>query len=171
MRQRKLIYVEGQTEKILLQDVLRVSAKVVIFNLWKESVGKQLRYIQGSAEIYIVYDTDVMNPENVRRFSENLRTLKIKGFLAGLLQQTGNLEDELVRSCSGLIGKKDLHRLFGAQGNKEFKRILCNVTNLQDKLHEAGFERCKLWRGDHIAELAEFESFRVNAEHPLKLRS
>lgn len=170
MSRRKFIYVEGQTERALLQDVLKVSAKVVIFNLWKESVDKQLRYLQGLADIYIVYDTDVMNQENVKRFSENLRILKANRFLAGILQQTANLEDELVRSCSGLVSKKDLHRLFSAQGNREFKRMLCNVTNLQDKLREVSFEHCKLWRGDHIAELKDFGKFRVDAEHLLKLR-
>ena len=170
MRQRKLIYVEGETEKVLLQDVLQVSAKVVIFNLWKEPVGKQLRYFQGSADIYVVYDTDVMNSENVKRLSENLRALKANRFLTGILQQTENLEDELVRSCSALTGKKDLHKLLNAQGNKEFKRMFCNVTNLQDKLREVGFDHCKLWCGNHIVELADFKKFRVSAEHLLKLR-
>ena len=161
--------VEDRTEQVLLSSVLSVQARVQVLNLWQVSVEKVLRRLESDTQVFVVFDTDAVNRQALARFKANLNTLQRGKRLAGILPQTCNLEEELVRCCSEIKSVRELHTLLGAEGGREFKNAFCSVSNVGDRLRIAGFDRNKLWDGVLIPELKEFEKYRRGVRHLLRL--
>ncbi len=143
--------VEGQTERAFIK-ALNLLGKVQLINLWDKDISSILARLRAD-EIYIIYDTDVIH--NIERFTRNLRVLKQQKIKFFLLQQTKNLEDEIVR-CSNCQTIKDV---FGT-GIKEFKEQFLACNNLEYKLAEIGIKHLDLWQGKHLEQLSEWKNLR-----------
>ena len=148
----KYIYIiEGQTDAKLVKHLSSTSripsGKRKIFNLWEQNVRNLLRtFSRKDNHIYIVFDTDVL--ENIGRFNKNIKQLSLDKSVKTitLLQQTNNLEDELVRCCNCQM--RALFDSFAAEGVSQFKRKFLKVTNLNAKLSDLGFNYENLWSQD-----------------------
>lgn len=170
---QRIIYVEGETERILLKKILKVIPKVEIFNPWHNRIEKKLRKFETifeKIEVIILYDADLAQNTSPELFLTNLKTLHQRRVLKGLVQQTNSLEDELIRSCAKLRCNKDLHDLFNVAGQAEFKNALCQISNPAQKLQDAGFDPAKLWRGELIEALEDYRAYHKTADYLLKQR-
>ncbi len=163
MREKKdniLFFVEGQTEQAVLS-ALNILGKTDKRNLWHIDSKKIIRLLKPNTTLYIVYDTDELS--QCQRFINNLKQLDKEKKVVSLylIQQTHNLEDELVYACS--ISKPKLRKEFKAQNDDELKSKInqCTSDNLFQKLSKLGLNTDKLWTGKHIAELADWENYRV----------
>lgn len=154
-----LIFVEGQTEEKLLK-ALRVLGKIQRINLWDTDIRKFVRRIKANTKVYVVYDTD--NTANIDRFNDNLSVLKKMGCLAGILQQTYNFEDELVKASSKLVNKHALFNAFDASNAAEFKTRFLQANNSLEILNRQGLNPDLLWQqptiwGIKAAQRVDFE--------------
>lgn len=160
-----LFLVEGETEKKLLHALQsRHSAlrgKVTIFNICQKPIEKILRSIKSDI-LYIVYDTDTLhNTDESNRVIQNFYTLKKHKLNFYLIQQTNNLEDELIASCAELNRKEKLYKSFGAHGCAEFKHKLCSHKQLYNKLlEELNFTLNRMWAQDIHPKLHQFNDRR-----------
>lgn len=160
---KEIIYlVEGQTE-IELINSLDLMGKVIELNLWQKPISKIQRRFKPNTVVYVIYDTDVL--DGIELFHKNLRQLKKDNRLAGIIQQTDNLEDELVRACQSIKKHSQLFEVFQAVSASEFKSNFIKTTQVLDKLNGLGFDPNLLWRqavNDKIAN--EFHKFVVSYE-------
>ncbi|WP_439256976.1 hypothetical protein [Lonepinella sp. BR2271] len=147
-----LFLVEGETEEKLIK-TLKLLGKVQKFNCWNQDIYKLIPRLRAS-EIYIVYDTDVTT--NSVRFCQNIQQLKDYKLTVFLLQQTLNLEDELVKSSNC----RNINAIFKTKSKKEFKTQFKDCSNLAQKLKEIDFKAEKLWQGEHEQSLMPLESLR-----------
>lgn len=140
------IFVEGETEEKLLKE-LKVIGRIKKINLWNKDVNKLLRTFKPNTAIFVIYDTDAMQSEaNITRFNANLATLKKNHYLAGILQQTENFEDELVHACRQFKTLKDLFKAFDAVNADEFKTKFLKANNPIEILEKFGFDKHELWQ-------------------------
>lgn len=144
--QQLLIYVEGETEKALVSD-LNVLGRISKINLWEKPLHPLIRTLRPNQKVLVVYDTDhIQSQGNLERFVANIKLLKTYSALFGIMQQTQNLEDELVAACAGLNDRQQLFRLFDATGANEFKELFIKAGNRIVKLQKNGFNADNLWR-------------------------
>ncbi|WP_154103578.1 hypothetical protein [Eikenella corrodens] len=170
---QRVIYVEGDTERVILKKVLGVHPKVEIFNPWQHKIEGKLRKLETTArkvEITILYDADLSATTNAHLFLHNLKLLRQQNYLSGLVQQTHNLEDEIVKSCSRIRSIRELYDYFGVAGQDEFKANLCQMSNPAQKLQDAGFDPAKLWRGELIEALEGYRAYHKTVDYLLKQR-
>ncbi len=141
---------EGETEKKLV-NTLKIVGKVQIQNLWEIDLTKIIARIRADI-VYIIFDTDRL--ENINRFRKNLQILKQAKIEFRLIQQTKNMEDEIVK-CSDC---KKIEEVFQTQSVKDFKREWLKCQNLEKKLADINFNSSKLWTGKLIAELSQWQT-------------
>ena len=144
-----LILVEGETEQHLINDS-NIRGKVKIFNCWDNEIKKIQRMINSKYHVVIVYDTDIINPACTKRFKENITVLSKICHQITILQQTQNLEDELIYACS--CSEKSLLNEFKSSSKSEFKSSFLKCTNPLVKLEKLGFDSNKMWDRDIIKE-------------------
>ena len=139
---------EGETEEkfiaSLLETELIPAGKKQKFNLWDKEVSNILRKFKPkNNNIYIVFDTDITT--NLVRFNRNLKRLSKDASVKKifLMQQTLNLEDELLYCCGCTRAK--LLSSFGAEGIDEFKSKFIKEKRITYRLEELAFDSQKLW--------------------------
>ena len=142
MNSVRLFYVEGETELHLIEK-LELRGKLKKFNFWNNNVNKIIRTIKRNYCVCIVYDTDDIHPQNVIRFVESVKRIASSCYKVMLLQQTKNMEDELLFSCS--CKNKTLFDAFQASGRKEFKNQFIKTNNPIEILNALGFTKESLW--------------------------
>lgn len=174
---QRFFYVEGPTERVLLRKVLEVNWRIEEFNPWLHCLDGRLRQINSrkrgtkeKVEIFLIYDADLAAQTNTKLLLQNLEKLVDLGYLTALIQQTGHLEDELVRCCSKLKNLSDLYSHFQVEGAKEFKANFCRISNPAQKLQDAGFDPAKLWRGELIEALEGYRAYHKTVDYLLKQR-
>ncbi len=145
-----LILVEGETEKRLVA-TLNLLGKVQIINLWQKPVSKIIPRIKEDIVI-IIYDADTL--DQIDFFKKNLNTLQKHNIKFYLVQQTHNLEDEII-ACSKC---KKIQEVFNTQGIRDFKSEWLKCQNLSKKLEDINFQKSKLWNGSLIAPLQSWGS-------------
>lgn len=160
-----IFLVEGETEIVFLK-YLKVLGSVRKFNIWEHNVQAVLRGAKSSDRFYIVFDTDLSNNiEKQNTCLRNLVVLQQNNALAGLVQQTKDLEDELV--CALNMNKNNLLRLFNARNLREFKSNFIAENNLKNKLGNLDLER--LWVQDTVPCLRNYSNKRIYYRH-LKIK-
>lgn len=147
-----LFLVEGETE-IKFIETLKLLGKVKKYNLWNNDISKLLPTIKADL-VYIVYDTDITR--NTNYFQENLIKLKQAKIKFSLLQQTLNLEDEIIR-CSSC---KSINQIFGTTSATEFKTKFLSCSNLEQKLEKINFSPISLWTGEQNEYLLDWQEYR-----------
>ncbi len=147
---------EGETEESVLK-ALSIIGQVIKFNICEHNADKVIRRIKGNC--YVIYDTDIIDNKNIARFRENVKILQQKTNLIGFLQQTNNLEDELVRSSKVKI--QDLQKHFHASGQNELKTKINKSNNLFERLQQIGFNADLMWRQATIKQLQQLSIKRV----------
>ncbi|HED4484300.1 TPA: hypothetical protein R4352_002063, partial [Pasteurella multocida] len=137
-----------------LLDALNCQGKKIVFNLWNNEINKIYSRLNADI-IFIIYDTD--KTQNYNRFNNNLNFLKKNKIKFFLLQQTNNLEDELVycTSCS------KIEDFFG-NSTSEFKASFISCGNLQQKLNRLHFNPEKLWSRNLHQLLLSWSGYRGN---------
>lgn len=140
-----LYFVEGQTEKALIAS-MNVFGKPKIVNLWQNDVKKILPNIESKTKVFVIFDIDVIDANTLQRFHDNLKILCEKKLLVGLLQQTKNLEDELVYSCNSIKSHKQLFDEYNACSASEFKASFSQHRNPFTVLVNNGFDINKIWQ-------------------------
>lgn len=145
-----LVLVEGETEKKLVNS-LNIVGKIQIINLWEKPVVKIIPRIKEQL-VLIVFDTDIL--KNIELFKKNLQTLQQYRVNFYLLQQTNNLEDELI-TCSNC---RKIQEVFSTQGVKEFKSQWLKCQNLDKKLLDINFQPNQLWTRDIILPLEAWKN-------------
>lgn len=154
-----LFLIEGETEEKLIKE-LKLLGKIQYFNFWDTDISKIIARIRAD-EVYIVYDTDVTT--NINRFIKNLKKLQMQKIKFYLLQQTNNLEDEII-NCSSC---KNIRQIFNSS-RTEFKECFLSCNNLSRKLFEIDFSPEKLWTGQDNSNLLQWSSLRRNFSHLTK---
>lgn len=140
----EIIYlVEGETEEMLFK-ALPLLGKTMKFNLWQKPIRKIERKFKSDTKIYVVYDTDIW--DNFDLFHQNIMRLKSSKRLLGIIQQTHNLENELLFACQSVKNQKQLFKAFNAVSADEFKTNFNATTNLAYKLDNLGFNPDLLWQ-------------------------
>lgn len=155
---KKVIYlVEGETEEALIKALISNNTlehgRVIIFNCWDgkaESIARRLSTSE-SNKIYIVFDTDVTN--RAKNFVHTVNYIIRYSYQVVLLQQTKNLEEELVYSCSQIRTENKLYFHFNAQGPNQFKKEFLRVSNRLERLYSLGFDCDLMWRRELHATL------------------
>ena len=143
-----IYFVEGQTEKALLMalqaEKIIPSGKIHIFNCWDGKVESTLRLMPKSGRVisYIVFDTDVTS--RVDEFVNAVKRIADSSSKVHLLQQTRNLEEELIHACPGLK-LLALHKAFRAQGGESFKNKFIKDKKRLVRLQELGFNVNQMW--------------------------
>ena len=141
---------EGETEQALIKP-LKIG-KTHKFNCWENDIKKIIRRFTIGSHVYIVFDTDKsLSESEISRFIRNITFISNQpGLFIHLLQQTKNLEDELVYACNQIKNNKQLHSCFDGCSAKEFKEKFLQISNLEDRLNRAGFNRSLLWSRELI---------------------
>lgn len=154
-----IFLVEGETESKFLK-YLNVLGSIKKFNVWEHNIKPVLRGAKPSDRFYVVYDT-----EKQKTCLSNLALLQQNNVLAGILQQTKDLEDELAFALR--VSRRTLLMLFNARNSREFKSNFIKITNLECKLDGLDLER--LWVQDTLSCLIRYSSKRVKCHH-LKMK-
>lgn len=155
MKQKQVFLVEGESEKVLLQHLRerypKITAKYMIFNALQNDLNKFIRTFKDikQTSFFIVFDCDVLNHKDCNKVSQlidNFNLLrKHKAYAVWLIQQTNNLEDELI-SALCLKNSKQLFEYFQSVSKEEFVRRLINSNNLTSKL--INFNLARFWEKD-----------------------
>ncbi len=110
-------------------------------------IKKIIARITTDTEVYIIFDSDQL--ANIERFKSNLELLEKHNISFFLLQQSKNLEDEIVTSTRC----KRIQEFFNTKGTDQFKAQFNQCKNLQKKLADVDFYAEKLWTGALINQL------------------
>ncbi|AIL32394.1 hypothetical protein [Basilea psittacipulmonis] len=162
---KQLFIVEGETEEVFLSEILEVPGKIVILNLWQENLKKHIAKYNKS-NTFVVFDVDSLDPRKIETMCKNLQLLKEMKLLAGLMQQTENFEEELIRCCRHIKSAQKLCDVFGAVSLSEFKNKFISTGGKSiKKLNDHGFNRELLWTGQLIPELKEYKTYQVTHNH------
>lgn len=157
--------VEGASESKILK-AFNINRKIKVFNISQHSIDKILRtFMKGTTDFFIIFDIDSMKSkiEEQKRMSSNLdRLLSCKGNRIFLLQQTDNLEDEIVRCSSGINNKVDLFKIFNTVGKNKFKNAFCSCTDPIQTLNQHGFNKMILWNQALIQNLKNYAAYQVD---------
>lgn len=162
MKKKNLLFLgEGQTEAKLIETFFLGRAR--IFNLAHNDIGKIIRTIPKPHEvhIYLMIDTDILIDSKKREcLIKNIRYLRKLKYEISILQQHGDLEDELARACSCTIPQ--LLSFTKSASKSELKRNFLN--NVSCVTNHPKFDIKKLWKTDLIDELNEFIEYQKDAE-------
>lgn len=141
---RIIFLVEGETEQAIIK-ALNFLGNPIKFNLWNNDIQKILRKYSQNDIFIIIFDTDILN--NITRFNENLKILKVHKFTYYLLQQTTNLEEELEYACLQLRNIQQLIHHLGAQGLSDCKSKIAQLRPkiLENKLITFSLDKSRLW--------------------------
>lgn len=146
----RVFYVEGETELRLL-NCLNLRGQLKKFNFWNNKVNKILRTIKANYCVCIVYDIDDINEVSLKRFIASVKLISQSCFKVILLQQTKNLEDELIYSCQ--CKEKSLLEAFKACSRSELKGNFNKTKTPLPLLSKLNFEKSKLWNRSIIPNL------------------
>jgi exoribonuclease II len=156
---RYLYYVEGETEKKLIQELMKEKTLIVpgtvrVLNVTEKRIPNvYLKDIPNNTIVILVFDTDRKETgilkENIKRL-RNSKTVKDIWFV----MQVENLEDELKRSTD----IKQMKDLIGCKSNKDFKREFLKERRLIYKLNNHSFDIDKLWSSKPSQEYKEIEN-------------
>ena len=147
---KNIFCIEGETEQALIK-ALKIG-KAQKFNCWENDISKIIRKFSTNSHVYIVFDTDkTLSDSEISRFIKNIEVVANQdGLFIHLLQQTQNLEDELVYACNEIKNNKQLHSCFDGCCAREFKEKFLQINNLEDRLNKVGFNRSLLWSRELI---------------------
>lgn len=161
-----IIYLcEGETEQCL-QKVLPLMGKSIKFNMWTQPFRKIARKIKGP--VFVIFDSDIIDEAKLKCFIDNVRALRKCGVDVKYLQQTKNLEDELIRTSE--INKiSELVKHFGAQGKSDLKSHIAQSKNLKERLEQISFEADGLWDQETIPELQHLKLPRADYQQLPKI--
>lgn len=166
MKTKQIVFlVEGETEMAILK-CLNVLGKFHKFNIWQHSASKVVRLLGDNPQLYLVFDTDLSSSSaELGQFFRNIKTLKSACSIK-LLQQTTNLEDELVRACTFINTKQDLVKQFGASGIDDLKSKIVregrDAKKLREKLKSLGLDEKILWSQPLLSKLSEINHLQAN---------
>lgn len=141
-------FVEGDTERkfieVIKENKYVYSGRIEKRNLLEKKISDNiLKNIQKNTDIVIIFDTDVIDINNINILDKNIEIFKnndrIKEVI--LIPQAKNLEDELIYSTK----IKKIKDLLESKSDKDFKRDFISCNNLMKKLEEKEFEISKLW--------------------------
>lgn len=143
---RKHLLYEGETEKKLLKCIGAIG-KYTKFNPFENDVSRLRRLINKQDTVYLVYDSDVIHDNAVNKFKANIKQLLRTTKKLVLIQQTLNLEDELVYACASCKDHKQLYQAFNAKPVtiEKFKANFIKATNCLTILKRLGFDKEKLF--------------------------
>ena len=141
-------YVEGADDKKVV-DTLKTKlgcikpGKTQVLNVVTEEITQMhLRTLAPGTMVVLVFDTDAGSVEilkgNIRRLAKCKSVSEIV-----TIPQVPRLEAELVRSCD--ISK--IEDLLNSKSEKDFKRDILHITNLDAKLVAHKFNIDLFWKG------------------------
>lgn len=150
MAKNKLYYylVEGDCEEYFVKAVKNryiLSGQVSKFNILEQRVDRVARLINKNSTVIIVFDTDVLDYDKLKKFNENLNKIKRISNDIVLIPQIKNFEDEILFATN----VKKLRDITKSSSDKDFKRDFLKITNLDNKLISIGFDICKFWSRDY----------------------
>lgn len=141
-------FVEGDTERkfieVIKENKYVYSGRIEKRNLLEKKISDNiLKNIQKNTDIVIIFDTDVIDINNINILDKNIEIFenndRIKKVI--LIPQVKNLEDELIYSTK----IKKIKDLLESKSDKDFKRDFISCNNLMKKLEEKEFKISKLW--------------------------
>lgn len=149
---------EGVTEKKFIH-ALSILGRFQSFNVSQNPIRKLLPKLSKGSRIYIIYDTDILNEEN---FKENIKILSQQKHLhfAGLIQQTENLEEEIISASK--LNKQQVLSQFNCSAISELKKQLTQTTNLAKKLNDIELDCHKLWQQPCPKSISYLQTKRVH---------
>lgn len=159
-KQRLLFIGEGETESKLINSIFEGKCK--IFNLAQNDISKIIRTIPKANEvtIYLMIDTDVLsNSKQLKCLIKNIEYLKKMKYSFFILQQKGDLEDELARACSCSI--KDLLGYTQCSSKSELKSKF--IKNPSCVFSHQNFDPNKLWSQQLIDSLQQYSDYQASA--------
>ncbi|MFV5536196.1 hypothetical protein VXQ47_15705 [Acinetobacter pittii] len=161
-KKQKLLFIsEGETESKLIQSLFEGKCK--IFNLAQNDISKIISTIPKANEvtIYLMIDTDVLSsPKQLECLVKNIEYLKKMGYSFFILQQKGDLEEELARACSCSI--RDLLRYTKCSSKSELKSKF--IRNPSCVLSHQSFDLKKLWSQQLIDSLQQYSDYQISAD-------
>lgn len=139
-------FVEGDDEEKIVNTLkselqLIKAGKTQKFNIIEQKLtNPRIMPLKKGTTVVLIFDTDT---EKKTTLLENLKFLQRASNVSGVLciTQVKNLEDELKRSCN----LKRIKDLTGSKSDKDFKRDLIKINNLDQRLHKYGFDINKFW--------------------------
>ena len=141
-------FVEGDTERkfveVIKESKYVYSGRIEKRNLLQKKISDNiLKNIQKNTIIVIVFDTDVLDINNINILDKNIEVLESNTRVERVIciPQIKNLEDELIYSTN--ITK--IIDLLESKSKKDFKNDFNNCNNLIKKLEEKEFKISKLW--------------------------
>lgn len=146
MKNNCIYFVEGQCEKKLIEALKEEPqrlrpGKIKVWNLIKDEIPSSiLLTIKEGSVVVLVFDTDVLQTDKLKKNIQNLKT-RCKKINIVYLAQVLNLEDELVR-CTDVSKVQDLTN---SNSKREFKRDFCSMTNCRQILDRHHLDVERLW--------------------------
>ena len=146
-------FVEGDTERkfveVIKESKYVYSGRIEKRNLLQKKISDNiLKNIQKNTIIVIVFDTDVIDINNINILDKNIEVFenndRIKEVI--LIPQVKNLEDELIYSTK----IKKIKDLLESKSDDDFKRDFMKCNNLIKKLEEKEFKISKIWSREAI---------------------
>ena len=139
-------YVEGTDDKKVV-DTLKTKmgcikpGKTQVLNVVTDVITQMhLRSLQPGTMVVLVFDTDAGSVEVLKSNIRRLQGCKSITEIV-IIPQVPRLEMELVRSCN--INK--IEELLNSRSERDFKRDVLRVTNLDSKLKEHQFNPHLFW--------------------------
>lgn len=143
---KNVIYLcEGKCEETLLKNLKApinkyckiIPGKVKVYNIFQTPVKAIVSNLDKKCDTIIIFDSDVISTCGTNALVSNLD--KIRSFSKNIyiVIQYQNLEDELMKAFN--IKQRDLHGLYNAQGNKEFKASFISCKNNSAKFESNEF--------------------------------
>lgn len=162
MKKNNLLFLgEGQTEAKLIETFFQGRARV--FNLAHNNISKIITTIPkpNQVHLYLMIDTDILgDSKKIECLIKNLRYLIKLKYEISILQQKGDLEDELARACSCTI--QQLLTFANCASKSELKRKF--LSNVSCVTNHPKFDINKLWKVDLIDSLSDFIEYQKDAE-------
>ena len=152
MKNNCICFVEGQCETKLIEALKEEPqrlrpGKIKVWNLIKNEIPSSiLLTIKEGTVVVLVFDTDVLQTDKLKKNIQNLKT-HCKKINIVYLVQVLNLEDELVR-CTDVSKVQDLTN---SNSKREFKRDFCAMTNCRQLLERHHLDVEKLWNSRYPA--------------------
>ena len=139
-------FVEGDTERkfieVIKENKYVYSGRIEKRNLLEKKISDNiLKNIQKNTTIVIIFDTDVIDINNINILDKNIEIFENSKKKVILIPQVKNLEDELIYSTK----IKKIEDLLESKSDDDFKRDFMRWNNLIKKLEEKEFKISKLW--------------------------
>lgn len=163
--QKLLYFVEGPTEKKLIEEFKKAQAFVLpghvnVLNVTQRRIPKAiLTNLSKDTIIVLIFDTDIPSSQVLK---DNVKSLKKSRIVKDVwcVPQVENLEDELIYATD----VKEIKDLIGCRSNKDFKASWNKEKNLLQKLDKHGFNFSKFWSSTPRGVFSEIE----NCGHKIK---